>query len=180
MELCRESLENWLKNKPGRDKLESLKIFKQIIEGLSFIHKKGVVHRDLKPDNILFSKTTEDLCVRIADFGLSRHVDSFTATAGGTMLYMAPEMLVRGFYPKSDIYSAGLILFELLNNCSGDLENILNNAKKNKFPPLFESTQNFAVKTLKKMLSINVNDRPSSEEVLQLLTTNPDWVRCFD
>jgi serine/threonine protein kinase len=171
---------NWLKNKPGRNKVESLKVFKQVIKGLSFIHKKGLVHRDIKPGNILFAKTTEDLRIRIADFGLSKHVGSFTVTAGGTMLYMTPEMISGQFDQKSDIYSAGLILLELLYNCSGDLQNILNNAKRNQFPPPFESTMKFAVPTLKKMLSFNVSDRPTSEELLQFLNTNPDWVRCRD
>ena len=180
MELCRESLENWLTNKPGRDKVESIKIFKQVIKGLSFIHKEKVVHRDLKPGNILIAMGTKDLRIRIADFGLSKHVGSFTARGAGTLLYMAPEILSGRFDPKSDIYSAGLILLELLYNCSGDLQNILNNAKENQFPPPFENTMKFAVPTLKKMLSANVSDRPSSEELLQFLNTNPDWVRCRD
>ena len=60
MELCGKSLDHWLKEKSLRDTFESIHIFNQIIQGLAFMHKKNLVHRDIKPQNVLFAITDED------------------------------------------------------------------------------------------------------------------------
>ena len=82
------------------------------------------------------------------------------------------------FDPKSDIYSAGLILIELLFNCSEDKDKILIDAKEFLFPEQFRNDNEFAVTTVEKVLSINLNDRLSSDEFLKTVCTDPDWVRC--
>jgi serine/threonine protein kinase len=98
----------------------------QIAQGLAAAHQVGVVHRDLKPDNVMI---TDDGHVKILDFGLARftpHALSTTTTTGnrsymseigvvaGTLPYMAPEQL-RGAPPDPsfDIYSAGAVLYEM-------------------------------------------------------------------
>jgi eukaryotic-like serine/threonine-protein kinase len=99
----------------------------QIAKGLSAAHGKGVVHRDLKPDNVF---VTNDGHVKILDFGLAKRVDAPAeeqtsaptgghtepGTVMGTMGYMSPEQ-VRGLAvdPRTDIFSFGAILYELLS-----------------------------------------------------------------
>jgi serine/threonine protein kinase/tetratricopeptide (TPR) repeat protein len=94
----------------------SISIAKQICEGLSEAHKVGVVHRDLKPNNIMIDREGE---VRIMDFGIARSLKEKGITGAGVMIgtpeYMSPEQVeAKVVDQRSDIYSLGVILFEML------------------------------------------------------------------
>jgi serine/threonine protein kinase len=97
----------------------ALEFAEQIAAGLAHAHamEGDLVHRDLKPANILVDLAGPDRWIlRISDFGLAVPVDRLlrVAEAGGTLMYMSPESL-RGFETQaSDVYSAGLVIFELL------------------------------------------------------------------
>ncbi len=103
---------------PRHDRLvftEILDILSQIIEGMESAHRAGVIHRDLKPDNILISNDKE---VKITDFGLARclgdnHGFTKSGEAVGTPFYMSPEQ-IRGTSVdvRSDIYALGVIAYE--------------------------------------------------------------------
>lgn len=97
---------------------EALQIGEALFRGLSALHVKGVVHRDVTPGNILFSESGE---VKLADFGLARRLghDETRVTADGLVLgtlgYLSPEQLLgKDVDPRSDLYAAGLVLFEML------------------------------------------------------------------
>jgi len=94
----------------------ALQIVRQIGEALRSAHKHGVIHRDIKPHNIMI---TADGHVKVTDFGIARAVTSSTLTNTGAMVgsvhYISPEQARGGFVgEKSDIYSLGVVLYELV------------------------------------------------------------------
>jgi serine/threonine protein kinase len=87
--------------------------FCQVLLGIRHLHRRGLVHRELKPANLLI--TDEDTIV-IADFGLSKVIDdTFLKTMCGTYIYAAPENFHGCSYgPEVDIWSTGVIFLELI------------------------------------------------------------------
>jgi serine/threonine-protein kinase len=89
----------------------------QACKGLEYAHRNGVIHRDVKPGNLLVSDTGQ---VKLADFGIARAVDQSSITQAGSVLgtaaYLAPEQ-ARGEEagPRSDIYSLGVVAYQLLS-----------------------------------------------------------------
>lgn len=102
----------------------ALAVMRSVLTGLMAVHDKGLVHRDIKPDNVLING---DHTVKLADFGLVRATSSQTVTSNqivGTVSYLSPEQVTgASITPASDVYSAGIVLFELLTGTvpfSGD------------------------------------------------------------
>ena len=94
---------------------ESLHFITQIMKGLSHAHSRGIVHRDIKPQNIMVLR---DGSVKVTDFGiacLSNSANTMTQEALGSVHYISPEQ-AKGNRPdaRSDIYSAGVVLYEML------------------------------------------------------------------
>jgi serine/threonine protein kinase len=92
-------------------------IMKQVGSGVAAIHEAGLVHRDLKPENIMIKPKSDEVEVKIIDFGIVRVLDTSTVWGQvvGTLFYMSPEQL-RGEDPKftSDVYALAVIAYELL------------------------------------------------------------------
>ena len=94
---------------------QAVSILDAILSGLSAAHRAGIVHRDVKPENVLLA---EDGRIKIGDFGLARATTANTATGAqllGTIAYLAPELVTRGTADaRSDIYALGIMLYEML------------------------------------------------------------------
>ncbi len=123
MELVQgESLRSLMRNEGKLDYLRTVNIVRQVCGAVDAAHRGGVIHRDLKPDNILIEAVNNIERVKVLDFGIAKlreaKTDSFLTQAGtiiGTPQYMSPEQCQgKSLDPRSDIYSIGILLYEML------------------------------------------------------------------
>lgn len=192
MQLCTRTLKDALLLRNGNlmatcdnyrvlDNRRLLSIFQQIIKGVSYIHDQGLVHRDLKPSNVFLQ---DDDHVLIGDFGLARN-DMFQraspskrsyslpsdmlTTDVGTSLYASPEQLSNIDYNyKSDIFSLGIILFEMFQPFNTEMERIktLTNVRQGNIPPEFSDKWPKLAHHIKSMVNEDPIRRPSADELL--------------
>ncbi len=124
--IAMEYLKEGLKDKINKGNLKNdpeatLKIVKKIAEALLYAHKKGFIHRDIKPDNVMFR---DDGTLILLDFGIVKALRSEsnltrTGMSVGTPKYMSPEqMRAKKVDERSDIYSLGIVLYEILTGAA--------------------------------------------------------------
>ena len=104
----------------GLSREEALRIFKPLAQAVGYAHQHGIIHRDIKPGNVLMADGSRPV---LTDFGLARVMGtdrlSMTGQTSGTPTYMSPEQVAGlAVGPESDIYALGVLLYELL---SGDV-----------------------------------------------------------
>jgi len=109
------TLRDLLKEQKRLTIAQTITVMDAVLSGLSAAHQAGLIHRDVKPENVLLA---EDGRIKIGDFGLARATSANTATGAqllGTIAYLAPELVTRGTADaRSDIYALGIMLYEML------------------------------------------------------------------
>ncbi len=120
LELVRgRSMRDWL-NMGSIPPPQVFAVMHGVLQALDYAHKQGIVHRDMKPENVLIS---EEGLVKVADFGIARLIDepvasstaTKTGTTVGTPLYMSPEQVASSRVDgRSDLYSAGIMFYEFV------------------------------------------------------------------
>ena len=138
---------------------------------MKFVHSQKVVHRDLKPQNILIGN---DGNIKISDFGISKLMNAETQMTGGvgTQKFMAPEILNEEEYDqKVDVYSFGVVLYFILTG--GEMPKItvvqIGTGKKAKIP---EKVNKISQKLINKCWNFDPKDRPSFDEILNYIETH--------
>lgn len=185
MELCHFTLKYFIHHhKSGLASGYFVAIGKDVGEGLKYIHDKGYIHRDIKPDNIFCKKDTTGRNVwKIGDLGLA--VEASTDPKGifgqvGTRLYLSPEMrLDSGYSTKTDLYSLGLLFLQLvegmetrfnLARTTEILDDITNSKKRvAEFKYIIARKYSNWLNIIKGLLDLQTNRRFGAGELLKAL-----------
>jgi len=179
MELCEGGtiLDCMVKN-GSFDESRAAQMIKEIASAIEACHGFGIVHRDLKLENLLFQTKDKGSAVKIIDFGLAQFFERSKVLTDvvGTPTYIAPEVMECAHGPKVDIWSLGVVLYILLTKSTpfNDLtfkyvkEEIMimkchDLFAKNSWPHISKGAKDL----IQKMLTYNVNERLSASEVLK-------------
>jgi len=105
-----------------------------ICNGLAYAHEHNIIHRDIKPQNILL---TSDFAAKLTDFGVARILEEteYAKTVTGTRRYMAPEQYTKNYDKRVDVYATGLVLYEMLTGrypFKGDINGEIEGEKQTK------------------------------------------------
>jgi len=194
MEFCSGGdLMDRILHKTHLEEKDVCEIMEKLFSAINYVHKKKIVHRDLKLENVLFSDKTADSEIKIIDFGLSAIVKakfhSFFShetdhqhqdipndlnSKVGTPLYVAPEVLKGNYSYECDIWSLGVIMFMLLSGDPPFLatteEKLFNVIEKGQFNFNSKAWQNVSVKAkdlLTKVLRVSPKKRPNPVVILK-------------
>jgi serine/threonine protein kinase len=141
---------------------------KQTLDALSFIHSKRLVHRDIKPDNILLNR--DGSLVKVSDFGISKDLDySSSDSIQGAFLYMSPEQLTdpSKVDHRSDFYSLAVVIYQLKTGqipFSGTITNIIDGKRFKSIP----KTNSFLDPIIQKASKKNPDERYSNADEFKL------------
>ncbi|GIL62570.1 hypothetical protein Vafri_16770 [Volvox africanus] len=155
-------------------------LIRQILSGVAYLHKQGIVHRDLKLENMVMLNERDDSPVKIADFGLSKFFSPETvlSTMCGSPQYVAPEVLgvgdgLKEYSPAVDMWSVGVILFILLSGYSPfDDDNdavLFEKIKKGNYDaddPIWENISPEAKDVVAKLLTVDSAKRLTADQAL--------------
>ena len=216
MELCSMTLSNYIETirTQGNDiyskrkMLERMEIAKEIAMGLQYIHDNGIIHRDIKPNNVFLDSSNINNrkipIVKLGDFGLAtfnndgkykhknNHKDNdnkyknvyYHTKDIGTALYASPEQMKSNYYnQQSDIYSFGLLLYELLCPCVCQMEKYVNFSKIKNGEELpqknFVNNYPQISNIIKQMVNSDHKKRPLLKDVIDVLSNEINRVQSY-
>lgn len=145
-----------------------------IARGMQYLHSQGILHRDLKSENLLLG---EDMCVKVADFGISCLETQCGSAKGftGTYRWMAPEMIKEKHHTKKvDVYSFGIVLWELLtalipfDNMTPE-QAAFAVSQKNARPPFYPACPMAFRHLISRCWSSSADKRPHFDEIVSIL-----------
>ena len=168
------------------------KIFNQIMSAVAYCHEKGIAHRDLKLENILFASEAPDSPIKIIDFGFSvllgkkdKDQDSNDLkkfgfkrmkSKVGTLYYISPEIIKGNYDEKCDIWACGVILYILLcgyppftGNSDKEVYNIISQVKYDFNKPAWKNVSKYAKELIKNMLT------PAKNRYTAIQVLNSKW-----
>lgn len=169
-----------------------LKLALDIACGMQYLHSQGILHRDLKSENLLLD---EDMSVKVADFGISCLESQCGSAKGftGTYRWMAPEMIKEKKHTKKiDVYSFAIVLWELITALTPFDDMTPEQAafavcQKNARPPLPESCPSAFGELIKRCWSGNPKKRPGFNEIVRILERyaacvekDPDFLTSYE
>eukprot|EP00826_Nyctotherus_ovalis_P030290 TRINITY_DN2412_c0_g2_i2.p1 TRINITY_DN2412_c0_g2~~TRINITY_DN2412_c0_g2_i2.p1 ORF type:complete len:356 (+),score=110.69 TRINITY_DN2412_c0_g2_i2:374-1441(+) len=156
-------------------------IMRQLLSAIVYCHNKNVVHRNLKPENLLYDSLEKSATLRIIDFGMSQvfNPDIKMSVKIGTPLYIAPEVLLKSYTEKCDVWSCGVILYVLLFGSppfiganEHELYRKIHRGMYNTSGARWEAISKPAKDLIKNMLVVDPNKRYSALEAL-----NHPWIQ---
>lgn len=167
------SLKQAMENRSGFEGFEEILV--QILSSLDYIHSQGIIHFDIKPDNIIVERTDGEPRARLVDFGISARLNVLSGGRGGTLAYMAPELFQKNaaIDHRIDLYSLGMTCLEVL--CGGypfdmdDAETVIAWHQKGTVPPEMwgrAGLPRYLREILEKLLSKKPSERFSSAKVV--------------
>lgn len=184
-----ESVAERLKRRGPLTEIEALEIVKHASNGMAVAHDKGIIHRDIKPDNIMISR---DGTIKVTDLGLAKAIDdnkdhrdelTIVGTIMGTPYFMSPEQTVsaKDVGPPSDVWSMGVTLYKLLTNhlpfSGGDLTDLIYNIRNSSLPDLAKINPKISKNTLQ-ILDKSL-DKESKNRYPNLKEMKEDVDRCL-
>ncbi len=195
-----ETLGERFQREPRLPPEEAIEIARQILSSLHEAHSKGLVHRDMKPDNIFLAELEghEELVVKVLDFGIAKawsgdvQLDQHETQAGtvfGTPRYMSPEQAQgHPLDPRSDLYSVGILLYQMLTGTPPFVDDdavvvMAKHIREKPVPvrrrapdvPIPASLERIVTKALQKDPDLRFQDAPAFDAALQ--ASLPDVAR---
>ncbi len=177
-----QSLVEYCKRKPGQrlDPSEARQIMKQILNALIYVHSLGIVHRDIKMDNVIVDCNRR---IKLIDFGFSIKLpkNAKISVFCGTPAYMAPEIVTKKQYQgeMADIWATGILFFKLVTG----LYPFKGNSERELFQKI--SSGKFEIPAgvsselkglINRILKVNPSERPTAKEVLYLFFGLPIFI----
>jgi calcium-dependent protein kinase len=149
---------------------------RQLLSALNYLHGSRVVHRDVKPENMLLQSAADDAPLKLIDFGIARTYEpgQVLATCCGTPMYISPQVLAKSYNHLCDVWSAGVITYVLLCGSAPffarDECDLLKKIQKGAFDfddEEWDDVSDAAKAVIRRMMTFETSSRPSADELLQ-------------